>query len=88
MRLLTTLMMTLKLPYRFAGLLLLLLGGAFCRDTASAQSGDGAATGILRVAGAVSQPLSLTVEALGKFKKTELRAKGKDGKKHRYTGVV
>ncbi len=75
---------------RFAWLWLLLLGGAFCHGTAFAQSGAGAAPGTatLRVSGEVSQPLSLTVEALGKFKKTELKAKDKDGKEHRYTGVA
>ncbi len=77
-----------KMSYRFAGLLLLLLSSAFSRGTAFAQSGDGAAAGTLRVTGEVSQPLSLTVEALGKFKKTELKAKDKDGKEHRYTGVA
>jgi DMSO/TMAO reductase YedYZ molybdopterin-dependent catalytic subunit len=84
----TTLMMTPKMPYRFAGLLLLLLGGAFCRGAAFAQSGDGSGSATLRVSGQVSQPLSLTAEALGKFKKTELRAKDKEGREHRYTGVV
>ncbi len=78
-----------RTPYRFAGLLLLLLGGAFVQSTAFAQSGGAApANATLRVSGEVSQSLSLTVEDLGKFKKTELKAKDKDGKEHRYTGVA
>jgi DMSO/TMAO reductase YedYZ molybdopterin-dependent catalytic subunit len=79
-----------RTPYRFAGLLLLLLGGAFFQSTAFAQAGGGVAPAnvTLRVSGKVSQPLFLTVEDLGKLKKTELKAKDKDGKEHRYTGVA
>jgi DMSO/TMAO reductase YedYZ molybdopterin-dependent catalytic subunit len=81
---------TLETPYRLAWLLLLLLGGAFSRGHVTfAQPASGPATAAtLRVSGEVSQPLSLTVEALGKLKKTELKARDKDGKEHRYTGVA
>ena len=80
--------MTSGMPYRLAWLLL--LGGAFLPGAAAfAQSAGGtAAPAAIQVSGEVSQPLSLTPEALGKFKKTELKAKDKDGREHRYTGVA
>jgi DMSO/TMAO reductase YedYZ molybdopterin-dependent catalytic subunit len=82
--------MTLRKLCRFAWLLL--LGGAFfCGTAAFAQSPSAApapAAATLQISGEVSHPLSLTVEALARLKKTELTAKDRDGKQHRYTGVA
>ncbi|MBD0258588.1 MAG: molybdopterin-dependent oxidoreductase [Cytophagales bacterium] len=84
--------MTLRTSHRFAWRLLLLLGGAcLAGSPAFAQSPNPApapATATIQVSGEVTTPLSLTVEALGKLKKSELTAKDRDGKEHRYTGVA
>ena len=71
---------------------LLLLLAVFLRSNAIlAQSTSGPsapATATIQVSGEVTKPLSLTLEALGKLKKTELTAKDRDGKEHRYGGVT
>lgn len=82
----------LRTPRRSAWRLLLFLGIAcLAGTTAFAQAPNPApapATATLQVSGEVSQPLSLTAEGLARLKKTELTAKDRDGKEHRYTGVA
>ncbi|CAA9259525.1 MAG: hypothetical protein AVDCRST_MAG56-2458 [uncultured Cytophagales bacterium] len=79
--------MRLRTACLFAGWMRLLLAVFLPGNVAFSQSPD-AAPATLRVSGEVAKPLSLTLEALEKLNKTELKAKDKDGKEHRYTGVA
>ncbi len=80
-----------KESHRLAWSLLVLLAVFLPSNATLAQSGSSSsdlATATIQLSGEVTKPLVLTMEALGKLKKTELKAKDRDGKEHRYAGVA